>query len=279
MDYHWPVSLYHTVTSHGWIKLEPWRWDSVNNELSRPERLRDGKLALVRVFQSDARSLVARIDAETLGQMEHENIESTIKRWLSIDWDPEPAIRIATALDPRIACFIKNGGGRFLRSSTFYEDFVKTVCTINTNWASTKRMVSSLVNRLGKGVFPSPLEVIDRGEDFLRHELRLGFRSSVLAESSRQLLEKRIIDDLGNLVQTGLKFEDLITLRGIGPYSASHLMMLTHDFSYIPVDSEVTRYCRGHCDVEPEDIEAFFSKWGKYRFLGYQLSRIIGDAN
>ena len=168
------------MTAHGWVKLAPWRWDSGNNELSRPERLGNGKLALVRVFQSDARSFIVEIDAQTLEQSEHENIESTVKRWLSIDWDPKSAIRIATALDPRVALFIKNGGGRFLRGSTFYEDFVKTVCTINTNWASTKRMVSSLVNRLGEGVFPTPLGVISYGEDFLRKELRLGFRSRVI---------------------------------------------------------------------------------------------------
>jgi 3-methyladenine DNA glycosylase/8-oxoguanine DNA glycosylase len=128
-------------------------------------------------------------------------------------------------------------------------------------------------------VFPSPLEIIDHGEDFLRQELRLGFRSIVLAESSSQLLEKGFIDDQGNLVQTDLNFEDLVALRGIGPYSANHLMMLTHDFGRIPIDSEVTRYCKEHYDLEPEDIEFFFNKWGEYRFLGYKLSRIIGDTN
>ena len=267
------------MTAHGWVNLAPWRWDSVNNELSRPERLGTGRLALIKVSQSDTRSLIVRIDAETLGPMEHEEIESIVKRWLSIDWNPKPALRMVTPLDQRVALFIKNGGGRFLRCSTFYEDFVKTVCTINTNWASTKRMVSSLVNKLGEGLFPSPSEVVDHGRDFLRQELRLGFRSAILAESSRQLLEKEFVDDQGNLVQTDLKFEDLVALRGIGPYSASHLMMLTHDFGCIPIDSEVTRYCRDHYDVEPEDIETFFDKWGKYRFLGYKLSRIIDDTN
>jgi hypothetical protein len=133
------------VTAHGWVKLAPWRWDSANNELSRPERLGPGRLAIIKVSQSDTRSLIVRIDAETLGQMEHEKIESTVKRWLSIDWNPKSALRVATTFDPRVALFIKNGGGRFLRCSTFHEDFVKTVCTINTNWASTQRMVSSLV--------------------------------------------------------------------------------------------------------------------------------------
>ena len=123
-------------------------------------------------------------------------------------------------------------------------------------------MVLSLVNRFGEGVFPTPLEVISYGEDFLRKELRLGFRSRVIAESSRELLEKGFIDDRGNLIHLDLKYEDLIALRGIGHYSASHLMMLTHNFGCIPIDSEVTRH-----------------RWGKYRFLGYKLSRIVEDTN
>ena len=117
---------------------------------------------------------------------------------------------------------------------------------------------------MGGGVFPSPLEVINQGEYSLRQELRLGFRSAVLAESSRQLLGKGVIDDQGNLVQTDVKLEDLISLRGIGPYSASHVMMLLHDFSRIPVDSEVSHYCKEHYDIGAEDIETFFGKWGRH---------------
>ena len=279
IDCPYPTSLSHTVRAHGWVKLAPWHWDDDHNELTRPELLETGRSVLVKVSQSNFESIIVQINADILMPTEHESIKSIVKRWLSIDWDPSDAIRIATSVDQRVALFIKHGGGRFLRGSTFYEDLIKTICTINTNWASTRRMVLSLVNRLGEGVFPTPLEIISYGEDFLRKELRLGFRSRVIVESSRQLLEKGFIDDRGNLVRRDLKFEDLIALRGIGPYSASHLMMLTHDFGCIPIDSEVTRYCREHYDVEQEEIETFFQRWGKYRFLGYKLSRIVDDTN
>ena len=274
-----PTSIYHTVTAHGWVNLAPWRWDSNNNELSRLERLWNGRLALVKVSQADIRNLVVQTDAETLGQRDDAKIESTVKRWLSINWDPRAAIRTAATLDPGIVFFIKQGGGRFLRSSTFYEDFVKTICTINTNWASTRRMVLSLVNQLGDGVFPTPLKIMDCGEGNLRQELRLGFRARVLADTSSQLLGQGWIDDQGNLIRENLAFEDLIALRGIGEYSASHIMMLTNDFRRIPIDSEVTRYCRENYDVEPEDIDSFFNMWGDYRFLGYKIHRIIGGSN
>ena len=273
------VSLYHTVTSHGWVKLAPWNWDTANNELSRPERLVTGKIVLIKVSQSNVRGLNIRIDAEQLSQMELENIESIVKYWLSIDWDPEPVILATTTLDPHIALFIKNGGGRFLRSSTFYEDFLKTICTINTNWASTKRMVSSLVNQLGGGAFPTPLKVIRYGETYLRQELRLGFRARVISELSHVLLNQGIVDDQGKLIETNLKFEDLIRLRGIGKYSAAHLKVLCHDFSRVPVDSEVAKYLKDHYDIEPEEIQQFFAAWGLYKFLGYKLTRNMADAD
>ena len=55
-----------------------------------------------------------------------------------------------------------------LRGSSFYEDFVKTVLTINTSWSSTCRMVSALVAEPGDGAFPDPASVLDYGEERLR---------------------------------------------------------------------------------------------------------------
>ncbi len=62
-------------------------------------------------------------------------------------------------------------------------------------------------------------------------------------------------------------------LRGIGPYVASHLVMLLHDFSRIPVDWAVSRYCKERFGIEPPEIESYFADWGEYRFLGYRLGR------
>lgn len=270
-----PISLYHTVAAHGWVRLAPWTWDSIHNELSRPERLENGSIVTIKLSQSVVQEFKIHIDKPGLEQFEYHKIESTVKRWLSIDWDPTPAIRIAETLDQRVARFIESGGGRFLRCSTFYEDLVKTVCTINANWGFTNRMISSIVDRLGDGVFPRPLDLIESGETFLRHELRLGFRAKVMVELSNQLLEKGVIDCQGNLIHSKPRFDDLLGLNGLGPYSASHLMMLCHDFSKVPIDSEVTKYCKERYNIEPDNIETFFAAWGDYKFLGYKLSRIL----
>ena len=273
-----PVSLRHTVFSHGWVYLEPWNWDESRQELSRPERIAFSSQCQLRVTQHAGRELsLVAVDGEQLGRHQFDFAERTVRRWLSIEWDPRPAIRVAGELDPDIAAFIESGGGRFLRCSTFYEDFVKTVCTIHATWASTRRMVSSLVSLLGAGTFPTPAQVADYGEDRLRKELRLGFRSRVLAESTLRMLDEGTIDEAGDLAGGKIAYEDLLGLRGVGGYTASHMMMLLGDFSRVPVDSEVTRFCKDRYGIEPKEVDSFFERWGQYRFLGYKLSRALSD--
>ena len=217
------------------------------------------------------------VDGSELDQHEVDFVEGTVRRWLSVEWDPRPAIRVAGAIDSNVATFIKSGGGRFLRCSTFYEDFVKTVCTVHATWASTRRMVSSLVNGLGDGTFPTPAQILDHGEEYLRKHLRLGFRSRVLIESTRLLLDDGTVDERGDLLDAAIAFEDLLRLRGVGEYTASHVMMLLGDFSRVPVDSEVTRFCKTRYGIEPKEVDSFFDRWGQYRFLGYKISRALSD--
>ena len=273
------ISLYDTVTSHGWVNLAPWKWDVNKNELSRPERLKTGNLVRVSVTQLDSKSFSTCIYIDKLDEQDFERIQTIVQRWLSIDWDPKPAIRMISKLDSRVADFINDGGGRFLRCSTFYEDFIKTVCTINTNWASTVRMVSALVETLGARTFPTPAEILTCGEEFLRERIKLGFRAKVVIDTTVELIRKGYIDDKGNLIHTNITFDNLIELRGIGQYSASHIMMLCHDFSHVPIDSEVTSYCKQQYGIDSKDIEPFFCEWGKYMALGYKLNQILLDDN
>ena len=57
--------------------------------------------------------------------------------------------------------------------------------------------------------------------------------------------------------------------------------MLEHDFSEIPIDSEVKGFCKSAYGVEPQEIGSFFADWGSHKFLGYKLGRqlIPPDTN
>ena len=278
-DFHsnYPVSLIHTVLSHGWAQLPPWSWDHPSQTLSRMEPITNNRLTRVSVSQLGTKSFRLNIE-ETVHPKELDRLLGTVKRWLSLEWDPREAILTSESLDKNVSLFIKQGGGRFLRCSTFYEDLVKTICTINTNWKSTIRMCSQLVERLGHNSFPKPAVVMHAGPLKLAQQLKLGFRSKILFDSTAALLERKIIDGDGNLIDVTFNFDSLLSLNGIGQYSASHIMMLSNDFSHIPIDSEVSNYFIEKYQVPPEAIESIFADWGEYKALGYKLTRMFNDA-
>ena len=172
------------------------------------------------------------------------------------------------------AALIERGGGRMLRCSSFYEDFVKTVLTINTSWSSTCRMAAALVAEPGEGAFPGPEAVLDYGEERLRERAKLGFRAATVVSATRRLLDDGAIDAAGGGQPERLGHDYLLSLKGIGPYAAAHCRMLLLDFARIPVDSGVIAYLRERHDCGPAEFAASRSSWGPYLGLGYKLTRL-----
>jgi 3-methyladenine DNA glycosylase/8-oxoguanine DNA glycosylase len=195
---------------------------------------------------------------------------SRVRRWLSADWEPEAAIETL----PDAAALIARGGGRLLRGSSFYEDFVKTVLTINANWSGTCRMAQALVVEPGEGGFPGPLAVLDYGEARLREKAKLGFRARTVVAATRRMLDDGAITVAGDGNPDRLEHEYLIGLDGVGPYAAAHCRVLLHDFSRIPVDSSVVAYLRERYRCEPAAVAAERASWSPYLALGYRLARL-----
>lgn len=273
----YPVSLLHTVHSHGWVQLPPWKWDHSSKTLSRIDPISNNRLTRISVSQVGTKLFRLRVDSQCIHAKELDRILFTVKRWLSLDWDPSDAILVSAPLDPNVSLFIKQGGGRFLRCSTFYEDLAKTICTINTNWKSTIRMCSQLVKGLGLNSFPKPKIVMAAGPLILSQQLKLGFRSRILFDATVSLLQREIIDEDGNLIDRTLNTDALLSLKGIGEYSANHIMMLSNNFKYIPIDSEVSKYFQTRYKVQPPHIQNVFNAWGPYKFLGYKITRMFDN--
>lgn len=264
----WPIDLALTVASHGWAWLAPFSWDGERGVLARQERL-GKRLGRVAVRQSGGAAI--EVTANGFRAAQAEEVFARVRRWISADWDPSAAI---AALGEHRA-LIERGGGRILRGSTFYEDFAKTVLTINTNWAASCRMVSSLVAEPGGGAFPAPGAILDYGEERLRERAKLGFRAATLARTTRQMLEDGTIDEDGRAPDAGRPgYEYLLGLKGVGPYAAAHCCLLLGDFSRIPVDSSVTGYLRQRHGVTPAEFAAGRAAWGSHLGLGYRLTRL-----
>jgi 3-methyladenine DNA glycosylase/8-oxoguanine DNA glycosylase len=267
LQFRWPIDLALTVASHGWVHLEPWRWDPQHRRLARPERIA-GRLGTIEVAQHRADAII--VAWEGFSAAEVAEILARARRWLSADWEPAPAI----ASLPALADLIERGGGRMLRGSTFYEDFVKTVLTINTSWSATCRMVAALVAEPGGGSFPGPSALLDYGEERLRIKAKLGFRARTLTRTTRQMLDDRAITSSGEGSTKRLSHDYLLGLYGIGPYAAAHCRLLLHDFSRIPVDSSVTSYLRQRHACNPAAFATDRASWGLYLALGYRLARL-----
>jgi 3-methyladenine DNA glycosylase/8-oxoguanine DNA glycosylase len=262
----WPIDLELTVGSHGWAHLAPWSWDPEAGRLCRRERI-DDQLGMIEIAQGSPDSMVLRWDGFAPANLPE--IQKRACRWLSADWQPASAMAVLC----EDGALIARGGGRLLRCSSFYEDFVKTVLTINTSWSSTCRMAAALVTEPGGGGFPDPEAMLDYGEERLREGAKLGFRAATVASATRRLLADGAIDAAGEGPPECLGYDYLMSLKGIGPYAAAHCRVLLHDFSRLPVDSGVIAYLRERYGCDPTEFAASRSSWGPYLALGYRLSR------
>jgi N-glycosylase/DNA lyase len=269
LELSWPLDLALTVASHGWVHLEPWRW--ADGVLSHPERVGDvrGTIALTQRAPT-----VLGVSWEGFAGIDPSVILRRAGRWVSAEWDPAPALAALAAGFAPEAELIALGGGRILRCSTFYEDFVKTILTVNTSWSGTCRMSAALVAEPGDGAFPEPEAILDYGEERLRRLAKLGFRAPVVATATRRLLDEGVIDAHGNGDDARLDHEYLVSLKGIGPYAAAHCRMLLQDFSRIPVDSVVVAHLKERHDTTPADFIAARAACGAYLGLGYRLMRL-----
>ncbi len=252
-----------TVASHAWVHLAPWRWEPDRGVLSRCERI-GNQSAIVEVWQTQPNALL--ISSSFSGDSEQE-VMRRVRRWVSAEWDPSPAM---AALGDDGA-LLQRGGGRLLRGSSFYEDFVKTVLTINTAWRATCRMAAALVAEPGGGAFPPPETVLVYGERLLRERAKLGFRAATLYQATRRMCEDGVIDGGG---EGRPEYDYLIKLNGIGPYAAAHCRLLLHDFSRLPVDSVLVAHLRHRHGTDPAGFAASRAEWGAYLGLGYRLLRL-----
>jgi 3-methyladenine DNA glycosylase/8-oxoguanine DNA glycosylase len=267
LNFPWSIDLALTIASHGWVHLAPWRWDPEAGRLARTERIRSAT-GTVEIAQREPTAVIVRCNGfNPADQME---ILRRVRRWLSVDWEPSAAI----AALPDAAPLIERGGGRMLRGSFFYEDFVKTVLTINTGWSATCRMVAALVAEPGDGAFPGPGELLAYGEERLRERAKLGFRAQTVILATRRMLDDGAITSAGDGTAGSLGHDYLLSLKGIGPYAAAHCRVLLHDFGRIPVDSVVTVYLRERYSCDPAAFAADRSSWGDYLALGYRLARL-----
>jgi N-glycosylase/DNA lyase len=191
-------------------------------------------------------SLTTQVAAAVMAQVRHV---------LSLDLDLTPFYAVA-AEDPDLA-WVLSGAGRMVRSPTVFEDVVKTICTTNTSWGGTTRMVNALVEHLGEKApgappaspfgraFPTPAAMASAPARFYKKVAGAGYRGPYLKVLATSVAQGRVdLEALAATSRDDLPDDEvaarLQALPGVGPYAAAHIMLMLGRYS-IPGRGRRTR--------------------------------------
>ena len=283
-----PVDLQRVFVSHGLASLPPMRLDQETGAFeitvpigvgARTLRIGSGRpgYGLVAVAGPPPS---ARLAAEIMVRM---------RLVLSLDLDLSPFYALARK-DPELS-WVTAGAGRMVRSPTVFEDVVKTICTTNTAWSGTTRMVNALIEHLGVRApgapssgpfgraFPSPAAMAAADLEFYRKVVGAGYRSAYLLALAKSVIDGKV--DLEGLAKapslSDAELEGrLLELPGVGPYAAAHIMLMLGRYSSLILDSWTRPTYAGLVGRRrrpPSDrtIERRFRPYGRYAGLAFWL--------
>jgi 3-methyladenine DNA glycosylase/8-oxoguanine DNA glycosylase len=278
------VDLWRTIMSHGVADLPPNRIDEESRTLETTVAVPRGRpqTVIVREERGGKAALMAPAGKRS------EAVLDGVRHMLRIDEDLSEFYSLA-AEDPDLA-WVTEGAGRLMRSQTVYEDVVKTICTTNTAWSGTVRMVSAIVEHLGEPAlgaqsegpfghaFPSPADMADAPESFYRDIARTGYRGAYLRSLAESVALGDIdLDELASADPDDLPDDEvaarLLALPGVGPYAAAHIMMLIGRYSRLVLDSwtRPTYASLNGRKAKDAAIERRFRRYGRYSGLAFWL--------
>jgi 3-methyladenine DNA glycosylase/8-oxoguanine DNA glycosylase len=278
------VDLWRTIMSHGVADLPPNRIDEEARTLETTVAVPRGRpqTVIVREERGGKAALTAPAGKRS------EAVLDGVRHMLRIDEDLSEFYALA-AEDPNLA-WVTEGAGRLMRSQTVYEDVVKTICTTNTAWSGTVRMVSGIVEHLGEPAlgapsegpfghaFPSPAAMAAAPESFYRDVARTGYRGAYLRSLAESVALGEIdLEELATADPDDLPDDEvaarLLALPGVGPYAAAHIMMLIGRYSRLVLDSwtRPTYASLNGRKAKDAAIERRFRRYGRYSGLAFWL--------
>lgn len=281
-----PVDLWRTMQSHGVASLPPHAIDEQTQTLTTTVSLPRGKPRTVRVSAGKRGSAVIEVAGPVPSESDKRSIADAVRHILALDRDLS---EFYEALDGDAdLAWARAGAGRMIRSQTVFEEVVKTVCTTNCAWGATVRMVTALVEHLGQKApgapaegwqgraFPTPAAMAEAPESFYRDVVRAGYRGPYFRALAAGVAAGAL--DLEGLASSDLSddalFKEFLALPGVGPYAASHIMMMIGRHSRLILDSWTRpTFARlvGKKTVGDAQIERRFKRYGEHAGLAFWL--------
>lgn len=231
-----------TVISHGWCELLPFEIDRDRWVLTRT--LDVANVSPVTVAISAAKGSLQIKTSRPVGKKAAESIVVDVRHMLRLDDDLTVFYRAMKA-HPDFAWVSNDGAGRMLRSPTVFEDLVKMICTTNCSWALTDKMVTGLVQNLGREAndgrrtFPTPEAMALMPLRFYVNEVRAGYRAAYLKELADRVASGtlNVEEWLASLLPTAELIKEMKTVKGVGPYAAENLLKLLGRYDGLALDS------------------------------------------
>jgi 3-methyladenine DNA glycosylase/8-oxoguanine DNA glycosylase len=279
-----PVDLWRTIVSHGVASLPPADLDEDAEVMTVTLPVAGAKPRTVRIRRGRQGKAKVDVLGPPLGARTRVGLRQSLRRVLNLDEDLSPLYEVAKT-DPELA-WIAVGAGRMARGASVFEDVVKTICTTNTTWSATVRMVTGLVENLGEQsagghghAFPTPESMATAPEAFYRDVARAGYRGAYLRALAGTVADGSLdLEALATASPTELPDDDLakllLDLPGVGPYAAAHIMMLIGRHSRLILDSWTRpTYARlnGGRKASDRTIERRFRRYGPYAGLAFWL--------
>lgn len=284
-----PVDLWRTIRSHGVVDLPPMRVDAASRALEATLPVEGSRPRRVRIAEGVPLTALVEVSGRPPGTREAERLLAVVRHVLRLD-DDLSAFYAQAAEDPDLAWAVR-GAGRLVRSPTVFEEVVKTICTTNCAWSATERMVGALVANLGEPAegaqpegpygraFPTPAALAQAGPDFYRDVVRAGYRGAYLRSLAASVASGELdLEALGRASREELPDDQLaaalLALPGVGPYAASHVMIMLGRYSPLILDSWTRpTYARltGGRPKKDTTIARRFRPYGPYAGLAFWL--------
>ena len=231
-----------TVASHGWYQLLPFALDTDKWELTRVIDL--GPKPPATIFMTARKNHVRINTSRPLSKAEAGVVLRDARHILRLDDDLE-SFYLTTGGDPEFAWIGEQGAGRLLRSPTVFEDLVKMICTTNCSWALTLKMVTGLVENLGRETndgrksFPTAEAMASMPAGFFVDQVRAGYRAPYLKELAERVAAGEL--NVEEWLTADLPTADLVKrikgVKGVGDYAAENLLKLLGRYDGLALDS------------------------------------------
>ena len=269
-----------TIVSHGWYGLLPFALDSDKYELTRVINL-DPKRPVTIVMSAPkghSKDHVRITTSRRLPTSDVARVTRDARHILRLDDDLQP-FYLAVEEDPEFSWIGVQGAGRMLRSPTVFEDLVKMICTTNCSWALTVKMVTGLVENLGRESddgrksFPHAEAMAAMPLKFFVDEVRAGYRAAYLKELAERVAsgELNVEQWLTSPLSTAELIKELTGVKGVGNYAAENLLKLLGRYDGLALDSwtrakffQVRNKGRKANDKK---IERYYSRFNEWRGL------------